>query len=172
MLEHFDGISPAFNGTPFKTAAEAMIEKGYGYDFVSDLQLKNTICNESLLQTEGNVYSTIVLPGCKYIPIETFTQILRLANEGAKIIFYGNIPENISGWADKDEKTLFFDRLKAGINFSATNNPEVVKAVYGKGIILTGNDLEQLLSFAGIERETMTDQKLAFARRQTPTGTV
>lgn len=172
MLEHFDGISPAFSGTPFKTAAETMIEKGYGYDFVSDLQLKNTVCNESLLQTEGNIYSTIILPGCKYIPVETFTQILRLANNGAKIIFYGKAPENISGWADKEEKTIFFERMKSGINFTATNNPEVLKAVYGKGMILTGNDLERLLSFAGIERETMTDQKLAFARRQTSTGTV
>jgi hypothetical protein len=172
MLEHVDGISSAFNGTPFKTAAENMIEKGYGYDFVSDLQLKNTICNESLLQTEGNVYSTILLPGCKYIPVETFTQILRLANEGAKIIFFGNPPENISGWADKDEKTSFFNLLKSGISFSPTNNPEVLKAVYGKGMILTGNDLEQLLVFAGIERETMTDHRLAYARRQTSTGTV
>jgi len=172
MLEHFDGISPAFNGTPFKTAAEMMIEKGFSYDFVSDLQLKNTICNESLLQTEGNVYSTIILPGCKYIPVETFTQMLRLANEGAKIIFYGNLPENISGWADKDEKTAFFDKIKGGINFTPTNNPEVLKAVYGKGMIINGNDLEQLLTFAGIGRETMTDHKLAYARRQTPTGTV
>jgi hypothetical protein len=172
MLEHIDGISPAFDNSPFKTAAETMIEKGYCYDFVSDLQLKNTICSESLLQTEGNVYSTIILPGCNYIPVETFTQILRLANDGAKIIFYGNLPENISGWADKDEKTLFFEKLKAGINFSPTNNPEVLKAVYGKGMILNGNDLDQLLIFAGIGRESMTDHKLVFARRQTPTGTV
>lgn len=172
MLEHFDGISPAFNGTPFKIAAETMLGKGYGYDFVSDLQLKNTVMHEDLLQTEGNVYSTLILPGCKYIPVETFSQILRLANEGAKIICFGNLPENISGWADKDEKTMFFNRLKEGIIFAPTNNPAVLKAVYGKGMILTGNDIEQLLTFAGIPRETMTDYKLAFARRQTRTGSV
>ena len=34
------------------------------------------------------------------------------------------------------------------------------------------NDLEQLLTFAGIPRETMTDDKLAYARRQTAAGTV
>ena len=172
MLEHFDGISPAFNGTPFKTAAETMIAKGFGFDYISDLQLKNTVAYEGLLQTERNVYGTIILPGCKYIPIETFTRILRLANEGAKIIFFGNLPENISGWADKDEKTLFFEKLKAGISFTQTNNPVVLKAAYGKGMILTGNDLEQLLAFAGIPRETMTDKKLAYTRRQILTGTV
>jgi hypothetical protein len=170
MLEHFDAISPAFNGTPFKNAADIMIEKGYAYDFISDLQLKNTVFSEDLLQTDGNIYKTIILPGSKYIPVETFSQILRLANEGAKIILYGNLPENVSGWADKDEKTSFFNQLKAGINFSPTNNPGVVKATYGKGMILSGDDLDQLLTFAGIRRETMSDNDLMFSRRETLTG--
>ena len=172
MLEHFDEISPAFNGTPFRSAADMMIARGYGFDYISDLQLKNSVSPEGLLQTEGNIYSTLIVPGCKFIPVETFTQILRLAKNGAKIIFYGNLPENISGLADKDEKTTFFENLKSGISFAPTNNPEVLKAVYGKGMILNGNDLEQLLTFAGIPRETMTDDKLAFARRQTRSGTV
>jgi hypothetical protein len=149
-----------------------MIAKGFGFDYISDLQLKNTVAYEGLLQTERNFYGTIILPGCRYIPIETFTRILKLANEGAKIIFFGDLPENISGWADKDEKTSFFEKLKAGISFTQTNNPVVLKAAYGKGMILTGNDLDQLLAFAGIPRETMTDKKLAYTRRQTLTGTV
>ena len=172
MLEHFDEISPAFNGTPFRSAADMMIARGYGFDYISDLQLKNSVSPEGLLQTEGNIYSTLIVPGCKFIPVETFTQIMRLAKNGAKIIFYGNLPEDISGLADKDEKTTFFENLKSGISFAPTNNPEVLKAVYGKGMILNGNDLEQLLTFAGIPRETMTDDKLAFARRQTRSGTV
>jgi len=170
MLEHFDGISPAFKGTPFITAAESMIEKGYAYDYISDLQLKNTVFYEDLLQTEGNFYKTLILPGCKYIPVETFSQILSLANAGAKIIFYGNLPENISGWADKDGKTSFFDRMKASLNFSPTNNPEVLKAAYGNGMILSGNNLEQLLTFTGIKRETMLDHQIKFIRRETRGG--
>jgi hypothetical protein len=172
MLEHFDAIGPSFNGKPFKTAAETMIEKGYAYDYISDLQLKNSVFYDGLIQTEGNLYKTLILPGCKYIPVETFAQILRMANEGAKIILYGDLPENISGWADKDEKTLFFNNLKTGINFSPTNNPDVLKAVYGKGMIITGTDLGQMLAFAGIRRETMTDSDLAFVRREIPTGFV
>ncbi len=172
LLEHFDEISPAFNGTHFRSAADMMIARGYGFDYISDLQLKNSVATEGLLQTEGNIYSTLIVPGCKFIPVETFTQILRLANNGARIIFYGNLPENISGLAGKDEKTTFFENLKSGITFTPTNNPEVLKTVYGSGMILNGNDLEQLLTFAGIRRETMTDENLAFARRQTPSGTV
>ncbi len=172
MLEHFDAISPAFNGTPFRTAADEMIMKGYGFDYVSDLQLTNTLPLGGLLQTEGNVYGTLVVPGCKYIPVETFTHILRLAKEGAKVIFLGDLPENISGWGDAEEKTAFFETLKSGIRFAPTNNPQVMKASYGEGSLLTGSNLEQLMIFAGIPRETMTDHGLAFARRQNLDGTV
>ena len=172
MLEHFDAISPGFNGTPFRTAADEMIMKGYGFDYISDLQLTNTVSPGGLLQTEGNVYGTIIVPGCKYIPVETFTHILRLANEGARVIFLGDLPENISGWGDVQEKTEFFETLKSGIRFAPTNNPQVMKASYGEGSLLTGSNLEQLMIFAGIPRETMTDQGLAFTRRQNLDGTV
>ena len=170
MLEHFDAISPAFNGTPFKTGADLMLAKGYSFDYISDLQLKNTETDKGDLLTEGNNYKTIVLPGCKYIPVETFTHILSLANNGAKIIIYGDMPENIAGWADLDAKNEVFNRLKNGINFSPTNNPEVARSAYGKGSILMGNDIDQLLSFAGIKRETMTDSKINYVRRETKTG--
>jgi hypothetical protein len=170
LLEHFDGISPAFDGSSFKTAAESMTTKGYSWDYISDLQLQNTVFYEDLIQTEGNIYKTLILPDCKYIPIETFSQILRLANEGAHIILYGDLPENVAGWDRKEEKTEFFNRMKAGISFSRTNNPEVFKATYGKGLILSGKNLEQLLAFAGIRKETMGDENLRFTRRQSRDG--
>ncbi len=75
MLEHFDAISPAYNGSPFKTGAEMMLDKGYAFDYISDLQMKNSVAGEGLIMTEGNVYKTLILPGCKYIPLETFAQV-------------------------------------------------------------------------------------------------
>jgi hypothetical protein len=170
MLEHFDGNSQAFNNTFFKTATDQMLSRGYSFDYISDLQLKNTETDQGDVLTEGNNYKTLILPGCKYIPIETFTHILTLANKGAKIILYGDMPENVAGWADLEAKNEVFDRLKNGITFSATNNPDVVRSAYGKGSILMGNDLDQLLSFAGIKRETMTDSSIGYIRRATKTG--
>jgi len=170
MLVHFDAISPAFDGTPFRTAAESMSAKGYAWDYISDMQLQNTFFNGGVLETEGNIYKTLIVPGCRYIPIETFSHVVRLAYEGAIIILYGELPQNVSGWAQKEEKTEFFNRMKAGISFSPTNNPEVMKAVYGKGMILTGSNLEQLLTFAKIRREPMADENLGFIRRETRDG--
>jgi hypothetical protein len=170
MLEHFDAISPAFNGSPFKTGAETMLEKGYTFDYISDLQIKNSVASEGLIMTEGNVYKALVLPGCKYIPLETFAQILKMASEGAKIILYGDLPENVAGWAGLEAKNAAFERFRAGLNFSQTNNPEVAKANYGKGSVYIGKNLDQLLSFAGIRREQMADNKISFTRRENKNG--
>jgi hypothetical protein len=170
LLEHFDALGPAYNDTRFKIAAEAMLEKGYAFDYISDLQIKNTEAYNGLLQTQGNIYKTLIIPGCKYIPLETFSHILKMANEGAKIILYGDLPENVSGWADKEEKSNLFNQMKNGISFSNTNNMQVLKATYGKGMFLTGSDLNELLSFAGIRRESMADNKIKFTRRESTTG--
>jgi hypothetical protein len=172
MLEHFDAISPAFNGTPFRTGADYMIAKGYSFDFISDLQIKNTETDQGVLLTEGNNYRTIIVPGCKYIPVETFTHLLSLANKGARVIFYGDFPENVAGLADLDAKTEVFERLKNGINFSATGDPDVLRTVYGKGSIIMGRDLGKLLDFAGVRRETMADSGIGFVRRELKTGFV
>ncbi len=53
MLEHFDAISPSYNGTPFKTGAESMLEKGYSFDYISDLQIKNTDVEDQLTADSG-----------------------------------------------------------------------------------------------------------------------
>ncbi|HBE42068.1 MAG TPA: glycoside hydrolase family 2 protein [Bacteroidales bacterium] len=167
MLEHFDAISPAYNGTPFKTGAELMIREGYAWDYISDLQLTNTEIYEGLLQTEGNIYKTLVLPGCKYIPLETFSRIMKLANDGASVIIYGTMPENISGWADLEEKNYAFMKLKDKLDFRETGSDGIRKAGLGKGSFVTGNDLRKLLEFSGIRRESMADNGLRFTRRET-----
>jgi hypothetical protein len=172
MLEHFDALSPAFDGTRFKEAADDMTAKGYCFDYVSDLQLTQTQFTGEYLETQGNIYKTIIIPECKYIPAETFAQVLRLASDGAIIIFYGNMPANISGWADKEEKTRYFDKLKENIRFKPSGIQGVMSAEYGRGIIVSGNDLDQLLSFSGNIREELTDIGLSFSRRKLSDGKI
>lgn len=172
MLEHFDAVSPAFRGTPFRTGADQMIEKGYSFDYISDLQISKTDFSDGILHTQGNNYKTIVLPGCKYIPFETFEKIVSLAHKGAQVIFYGNMPENISGFGGFEKKTEDFNRLKNSLDFKAVNGQNLKVAETGKGKIMFGTDLSALLGYAGIRRESMTDSKVAFMRRKTESGTI
>jgi len=170
MLEHFDAISPAFNGTPFKTAAETMLEKGYSYDYISDLQIKNTDAENNLLHTQGNTYKTLIIPGSRYIPIETFSQILTLASKGAKIIIYGDLPENVAGWADMESRSDDFRKMKEGLIFKPTKTDAVSEAIIGNGKIIMGSDLNTLLVYAGITREQMADKGIKFVRRESKSG--
>lgn len=171
MLEHFDAISPRFNGTPFKTGAQTMVEKGYAFDFISDLQIINTTTSEGSLQTSGGVsYKTIILPGCKYIPVNTFKKILSLAENGATVIVNGNLPEDVSGWADLESNREIFQHLKEQLKFVETTNSDIKQAKIGTGKVILGNDLNQLLVFAGIRRESMSDNGLRFSRRISKSG--
>lgn len=147
-----------------------MLEKGYTFDYISDLQIKNTEVCDGILLTEGNIYKTLILPGCKYIPLETFIQILKLANDGAKIIVYGNLPENASGWVDLEAKNSAFHQLKEGLTFKAADDKNIMQAVLGKGQIIMGDDLSRLLAFTGIRRELMTENGIKFTRRESETG--
>jgi len=170
LLEHFDGIPASFRDTHFGVGSETMLNKGIGFDYISDNMIANTLFYEGMLQTEGNIYKTIIVPQCRYIPVETFSHLLKLANEGAIIIFYGELPENVSGFGQLEEKSAFFNSMKNGLRFSPTNNPTVMKAAYGQGMVLNGNDIEQLLRFAGSLIEPMAENGLRYIRREMPDG--
>lgn len=171
LLEHFDAVSPLFDGTPFKTAAEEMEEKGYAFDYISDLQISRSVVNTGKIHTGGeSIYRTLIIPGCRYIPLNTFASIIRLAEEGATIIFFRNLPEDVSGWADLDSNRVNFHALVNTLNFKETGRNGIKQAVIGSGKIISGDDISHLLAFAGILRETMTDMELGFSRRTTVNG--
>ena len=170
MLRHFDALGPEYDGKPFKKGVDIMLEKGYAFDYISDLQINKTEAFQGMLQTEGNTYKTLILPGCKYIPPETFSQILKLANKGAYIIVYGNLPENVSGLADLESRTVALLKMKDELKFESTGINSIMKAATGKGTIIKGDDLNELLVFAGIRREAMADRHISFTRRKTPSG--
>jgi len=171
MLEHFDAINPRFNGTPFKTGAQFMSENGYAFDYISDLQIINSTTNDGLIQTSGGSgYKTIILPGCKYIPVNTFRKIISLVEQGATIIVSGNLPENFSGWADLESNSKIFQQLKEQLKFTVTSAKDIRQAIVGNGKVIIGNDISQLLSFSGIRRETISDNGLSYSRRVTHSG--
>ncbi|MGQ9620756.1 MAG: glycosyl hydrolase [Bacteroidales bacterium] len=166
MLEHFDGTAQHFRDSYFRKVAEQMSAKGYTYDFISDLQLQKCKIEENKIITEGfSRYSTLVIPECKYISVETFNTICNLTEKGLILIFYGSLPENVSGFANLDLKKDIFNYLKGQIKFTETDKNGVKIANLGKGRIIQGDSLINLLQHAGIRRETMTDKGLQFYRR-------
>lgn len=173
LLEHFDGgINDQFEGTPFKAVAEWMLNRGYGFDYISDRQLQQTKILDNLLQTGNVSYKTILLPKSEFIPFETFEKIMDLANEGATILVYQGLPSGIAGLADLEDKREKFQQLINQLEFVDSGQDGIQKAQTGPGRFLMGDDPDQLLAHARIQREIMVDSGLRFVRRSHDDGNI
>ncbi len=163
MLHHFDGMK-GFEKTIFKSSAEYLLQKGYAFDLISDKQLLQVKPNKHLLQTGSVNYQTILLAATQYMPLETLQQLVQLANEGASILVYKNMPAGPPGLTALQERQSAFNQLLGELHF--TDEGGIKKATAGKGQFLLGDDLSALLSAAAIRREPMADKELQFVRRQ------
>lgn len=165
LLQHFDGMEHGFKGMPVERYAETLLERGYGFDFISDKQLLNVTSTNGQLQTGGVTYRTIVLPEAQYVPLPTFRQLLKLAQNGATVVFCGQLPDDVNGLGDLNNRRAAFKQLLAQATFTDTDRAGIRKASVGKGAFLVGKDMDQLLTYAGVERETMVDNGLQYVRR-------
>ncbi len=132
----------------------------------------------------GHPYRAIVIPPCKYMPVETLRHLLDLARDGATVIFAGETPADVPGLANLDERRSEFRDLLAQIPMEArAGNPAEAqvfrRASLGSGVIyLNGTPglsaaggPSYLLGAAGIARESMADDGILCIRRAQDAGT-
>lgn len=172
LLQHFNGMpgGEIAEAHRFVMGAERLHERGYGYDFVSDAQLQELDLEEGVLEAEGGRYRALILPRARYIPLETMEHVLELAQEGATVIAYGGLPEDVSGLAELDGRRARLREILASIQPRQVDGGVRVATV-GEGWVLVGDDLDALLAHAGVRREPMTDRGLEFIRRAHEDGT-
>ncbi len=170
LLLHFDGMKPGFDGTPFELGADTMQQKGYAFDYISDRQILNVKNSANKIETGGTSYQTIILPGIKFMKAETLQKLFDLTNKGATILVYKNLPIKVPGYGQLQQHEEEFQKLMQQLNFVSTNDSEIKSATIGKGRFLISNNLQQLLKYASIRREDMTDRNLEFARRKNADG--
>lgn len=166
MLEHFSSRIPPFTLTEFRNTAQAMLDHGYLIDYISDTQIKNLNFDNGMLQSGGASYKMLVLPKCSFIPVGTFEKLIELAEKGATIIIHKNLPADIPGFGKLEERRKKFHSLLDQLSFTPIDNSEISEAVIGSGAILLGNDLNELLLFVKIDRESMVDHEIQFIRRK------
>jgi hypothetical protein len=165
-LPHFRASAPGTAGR----AGRAILDDGYTFDYISDHQLLNVEFVKNALQTGGVFYKAVVVPECRLMPLATFEKLVNLAREGGTVIVHSNLPSDVPGWANLDERRNDFQNLAAQLKFTAGDSPSVQVASVGAGRILMGNDLGQMFSLSGIKREPMVDQGLRFIRRSYANG--
>jgi glycosyl hydrolase family 106( putative alpha-L-rhamnosidase) len=172
-LAHFGGALPPAQGTTFEKAADTLQAAGFTYDFVSDRQVRHLLSVNGRIRSEGAAsYQTIVVPSSRYIPLETFLQILELARSGATIVSLEGWPSDVSGLADLDGRRARFKAAIDAVRFGPADADGSREATIGRGHILQGPDLRKLLSRVNVRREAMVDQGLQFARRVDAMGRV
>src|ERR1035441_3261663 len=180
-----------FEGQPIGRTAKELWEKGYSFDYVSDTQLQQAkIVKEEIqgydgksyekgiIQMPGGKYQVIVVPECKYMPLETFQKLFALANEGADIIFEHPFPADIPGLNKLDAGRKELTRTLSGLKSINTDRYNAGYEGYsvGKGWVFTeGKDFSGAkVGFSGLKVleeegqvacELMANAGLSFVRR-------
>ncbi|HEY6955478.1 MAG TPA: glycosyl hydrolase [Flavisolibacter sp.] len=170
LLQHFDGMEKNFEGTNFEHVSKWMLEKGYGFDFFSDRQLKKFKVSGSSIQTGGNSYRVILLPANKLISTESLSRLVDLAKAGATVLVYKNLPTDVPGWNDLAQRRKQFQSLHSQLSFNKEG--KLKKANIGKGVFLVGDDMSALMDAARVRNENVSGKGLSFIRRKSAEGTV
>jgi hypothetical protein len=145
-------------------------QRGYSLDFVSDKMLGNASVNNGVLKVSGNgaAHKVLVVSKCRFMPVETMQNIIRLAKAGAVVIMQ-EFPEDVPGFANLEEKRKRLRELVASLRLQE-KGPGIREMALGKGRIVVANDVIKALAYAGIQRETLADAGLKFIRRAVDNG--
>ena len=143
---------------------------GYDMDYISDAFVKSTRCMDGKLLTQGGTsYKAIIIPAVKMMPAEVLAHLLKLAKEGATIIFTENYPQDVPGYGKLDSRRKTFQRIQQtlpSVSFESTS-----VSPYQKGAIITGSDYQSVLAKSGVVPEDMKAQYgLQCIRRSNETG--
>lgn len=152
--------------TSFYDDLKKLNKIGYSLDMVSDKMISESKSENQKIQTakEGSSYQVLIIPELTYLPETTLNDILKLAQNGALIIFQ-NEPKDVPGNFEVEKRRNQLKSLWNQIPFQ--NQGENVKiASFGKGKIVLSSDVEKGLEYLKIQREKLTDTGLKFVRRQ------
>jgi hypothetical protein len=164
LLQHFDGMERNFEHTDFEHVSKWMVEKGYSFDFFSDRQLAKFTNDGTGILSGGNNYKTILLPANKFIPEASFEKLVNLAKAGAIILVYKELPGDVPGLGQLDQRTQLFDQLKKQLKFVPTG--PLQKAAVGKGAFFISDNLTALMQAGNAWPEGLIEQRLSFIRRK------
>ncbi|MBI5691242.1 MAG: glycoside hydrolase family 2 protein [Verrucomicrobia bacterium] len=151
-MPHFlGGARPGAYGV-----AQMLQDRGYTFDFVSDRLLTGIEFRNGGLEIGGGRYRAIVVSDTKLMPAATAARLRKLAEAGAKVIFHRGWPADVPGWGRLEERRA-----------EVRGHLQALRAT-----ALAGEDLEALLTQAGVSREGLVDRGLQFVRRRLDRGHV
>lgn len=138
---------------PFGKLCEQLSERGYTFDYVSDELLNSlTVNKESIRSTSSATYPVILVPHTTYIPEASLRQLMKLAQQGARIVFDGQLPQQAAGFNNHQARSATVQQLGQAIQKSPT-------VTVSPAVFETMNKL-------GVRVEGWTAQGLSFIRKR------
>jgi hypothetical protein len=155
----------------FIETVNTIIRCGYDMDYISDNFVRTTKVSGGLLTTEGGAsYKAIIVPAVKLMPADVLEHLLKLASDGATVIFTEQYPSDVPGYGHLDARRKSFGKQTKRLP-DAKEFAETVVTKVGRGRIITGSDYRSALLKSGVTPEQMrTDYNLQCVRRTNDTG--
>jgi len=150
--------------TQFYKQTSSLIDMGYSVDFISDKMISGSRSSNGQIMTSDKATGAkvLIIPETGFMPLETFENILKLAHNGATVIFQEK-PKATPGLASYKEDRENVERKWKELNLSH-NRP----IAHGKGKIILSGDLKKSLESERIHREKLADTGIKFIRRALP----
>jgi hypothetical protein len=165
------GIGGWLHGGGFYNAAKIMWERGYTFDYVSDRLLAGTSSAPGRVQTAGGSYRAVLVPKCRFMPVGTMEKLLSLARNGATVIFEQDLPRDVPGLGRLENRRSALSKLVASVTSILSGEGGEREGKIGKGRVIVGDNIEQMLKAGGVSREPMVDTPgVRFIRRTHPHG--
>ena len=134
---------------------QSIYQSGYDVDYISDQFIRSTKCIQGKLVTEGgSSYEALILPAVKKMPVDVLKHLIDMAEQGAKIAFMENYPNDVPGFSKLQESRTALKELLNKLDPKADFNKTTVRALE-KGEIITGKDCEKTLQAIGKAPEEM-----------------
>ena len=167
-----------FEKEPFGHTAQDLLDQGYTPDYVSDRQLAQARTDaKGLLTLPGGSYRVVLIPPCRFMPLETLQHLADLARNGATVLFQSSFPTDVPGWGDLANRQERFHSLIASLQRTpldpnASTFGKTRRFRVGKGEIRIGDDLPSLLENTRIVQEkSVVTAGLTYTRRKDKDGT-
>jgi hypothetical protein len=161
-----------FEKEPFGQLAQTLVQAGYTLDYVSDRQLALARTeNTGEVRMPGGLYRTVLVPACRFMPLETLQRLKDLAETGATILFQNDFPSDVPGWGEQDRRR---ERFRTLLSLFQPRPAPVVDPtggnlrgfLVGLGTVWLGNDIPKLIERVPMRRERLVDASgLTFVRR-------
>jgi hypothetical protein len=140
--------------------ADQLWRRGFQFDYVSDKQLALARVEDGAIEMPGGRYRVVVVPATQHMPEPTLRRLRTLVQNGATVIFHGQLPQDVPGLTQLTERRTRFREHIA--YFHQLNSIPT-----GSGRVMVTSDLDKSLASAEVQRERMVDHSGLLCIRRT-----